>query len=556
MYLYFLATFKKKILLNDSGEKKPRMKLLLIHPGFSSYRHQKNYEVIILSLSKYFQIELHSIICSANISACGFISNVNANLNDNLNIANRNCFLCNNKLVLNSSFKNINWVNTKKFINKKDWIYINKQLTNVHKIKNVQDLIGLKYFKTVIGDRIWESVQRYAFSGSPIDLKKIEPCSVIYEFIKTGLFYSAVAKNFFESNSFDLILTNEVSYIEWGILSRFAIMHKIPILHQSHFYNGEKKLCLALKTSEAELGNLPHLPKPDYLKKILTNAKKVNFYLDIQKTALNKIDSYYSKLAFVHGSKVLSRNSLEALSVINNSSNPNVIIFIHLCWDASLSFSSPIFSTMEDWISFTFKIAENNKDVNWIFKIHPNELEVNFINKNNNSLTFMQELLDKSDASNIYLIDSLVNLKQKEIIPKLHAVISVTGTVAIEYPSLKVPCILASKKGYGDFGFSINTKSIIDYENLLNNIKVIKKVSKKNVHNARVLLGYLFDDSSYFDVSNVNYSGTNLNSNELFNTAFSFNNLNYLDLVFNQKINNFENNPLFLKNVKNAKFSV
>ena len=540
-----IAKLKRKIDINVSN-RNPKMKLLLLHPGYSSARHIRNYEATIKLISNFFNVELFILKCNSLVTACGFISNVNTNLYEPLIKNKAKCLACQTRLKSDLSFKNVSWINLSSLINQKDIAFVEKQISSLTAITNPKDLLKLKYEGVLLGDRIWEAAQRFCLMGTPEKIEHIEKRTVIYEFIKTGYLYAIASNKLFNEMKFDLVLCNEMSYIEWGIPSRFAIKNKVPVMHQAHFYSGEKKLCLSLKTSSSELSNLPHLPSKDHFNNVFSDIKLSKKLIGNYKLSLDELSDYVKNLKYSSSSLDLSSDTRSAINTLENSKKPNILILVHLCWDSSLSFSEPVFETLEDWIISTFIAAKNLTSYNWIFKIHPAEIEENSVNKVFNSTHLINKLRAQHKPTNIFVINNPIDIKNTALLKKISSVISVTGTAAVEFPAMGIPCLLASRKGYSRYGFVTHSKSIEDYEFKLKTIRKSTLINNEKIKKARVLLGYLFDLNNYFIVDKINYTRFHKSSSIII-ASKTRSNINYAKFIFNNSKQKFKNPPDFLK---------
>ena len=122
------------------------------------------------------------------------------------------------------------------------------------------------------------------------------------------------------------------------------------------------------------------------------------------------------------------------------------------------------------------KISNKSKD-EWYLKNHP--YEANF--ENGFTVNKINDLLKKYPRIKLIPSDITHNQLVKE---GINCVLTVVGSVGLEYAAMNVPVINASKNNpHMNFNFNIHAKSIKHYTELLLNTKKIKiKINKNEIY--------------------------------------------------------------------------
>jgi hypothetical protein len=349
------------------------------------------------------------------------------------------------------------------------------------------------------------------------------PNTIIYEYIKSGLYIATAFDNLFKTKSFDFVLLNEVAYINWGLPMKFALKYSVKVIALSHGYIGMKYIGLTTYNKLNDIIVPCGVPSDIELDKIYSDNNLRNKYTAIYNNVFGKFENKYKSLINKSSISSHSNNTLE--------NKIQVVVFTHLCWDATLAYADKLFETFEDWLVETFHLARNNSDVNWVFKVHPHETNISIAPRGEmtshivNTHTFLKDLLNNYPSENISIFTKSDNML---ILPKTDYCISILGTCRYELASLGIPVILAEKSMSKNNGFSICASSIEDYRKILNNISSYS-LNKNQIELAKIYAGAYHDKDRYFDLTDL-----------------------FLDNNFNKKIDK-DKIEKFLENEKNNK---
>ena len=149
-------------------------------------------------------------------------------------------------------------------------------------------------------------------------------------------------------------------------------------------------------------------------------------------------------------------------------SKKTAVIFSHLAWDAAFFFGTCIFGDFETWLFETVKyVAEHCPDMNWIVKLHPyNAFKLQREDKIEESeMRLLRSLFPLPDHVKIMRSDTSVSTQA--LFPLVDYVLTVNGTVGMEFPCFGIPALVAGTGRYDGRGFTIDATNVNEYYDIL-----------------------------------------------------------------------------------------
>jgi len=165
-----------------------------------------------------------------------------------------------------------------------------------------------------------------------------------------------------------------------------------------------------------------------------------------------QIDDLGSRYAYINADQRVDR-SLIASRFGWDPDKPIVAVYASNWFDYPHVYGMQNFLDYHDWINTTLVAARSNTDVNWLFKPHP-------VDQWYGGQT-LKDVLDEKDAPHIALAPQ--GLFGRDIIDAVDAVVTCTGTAAIEYASLGKPSLIADRGWYHDCGIALWPQSREEY---------------------------------------------------------------------------------------------
>ncbi|WP_027727311.1 hypothetical protein [Treponema sp. C6A8] len=151
----------------------------------------------------------------------------------------------------------------------------------------------------------------------------------------------------------------------------------------------------------------------------------------------------------------------------------NVCIMCHCMSDNPLTCESGLYMDYYHWLIDTLRIISKIKNVNWILKAHPSR---KLYGEGDRIFNIFQQY-GKSD--NIYILDDSIN--SNLVFDLADVIVTVRGTAGLEYSSAGIPVIVAGKGFYDGFGFTIEPKSVKEYELVLKDCDKIQPLTNEQI---------------------------------------------------------------------------
>lgn len=322
-----------------------------------------------------------------------------------------------------------------------------------YKIKSKKQLINFKYKGIKIGDLIYDTHLRLNFKPTITNIDDDELLLTFYNAI--NIFNKC--EDFFLKNKVKLIITSHPYYIQYGIITRYALKKKIPVVMIYSENNGTKKFRLH------KIDNISKNDEVNEYYNFLGNFKKIknkSTARNIGKKIIEQRLSGKTKLVYLdkspYKSQVYFKNTLK---------NQNyAILFCHDFYDAVHRFRHMIFDDFYEQLNFFLNFSHKNKNIKWLIKPHPNQFEANdkvfeYLKQKYKNAIF----LDKNTNNN-----SLIKLKPKFVVTN-------HGTVAHEFAYNKIPVINTGDNSHISYNFCLHPNNKKQLLNMILNIDIYKK---------------------------------------------------------------------------------
>ncbi|MBL7860719.1 MAG: hypothetical protein JNJ65_06105 [Cyclobacteriaceae bacterium] len=173
-------------------------------------------------------------------------------------------------------------------------------------------------------------------------------------------------------------------------------------------------------------------------------------------------------------------------------SKKTAIIFSHIAWDAAFFYGTCIFGDYERWLFETVKyVATNCSDINWVVKLHPfNAFKLQREEKKEESEIRLLKQLDPL-PEHVIIMRADTDINTHSLFPVVDYVLTVNGTVGMEFPCFGIPSVLAGTGRYNGRGFTIDTNTQQEYFTLLDKLHTIPRLTPEQVLLARKHYYYL-----------------------------------------------------------------
>ena len=172
------------------------------------------------------------------------------------------------------------------------------------------------------------------------------------------------------------------------------------------------------------------------------------------------------------GKKVWSReDGVRELGL--DPSKKNIVIMAHTFTDAVFNYGDTPFRDYYDWTEQTLRAAGTIDDVNWILKPHPTRKAYH------ESVDSIEAMYGRYKRDNIFLLSDEVSAESIKNIAD--AIITIGGNAGAEFACFGIPAVIVGNPYYKGFGYTIEPKSLTQYENCLKKLSKIKPLSGEQV---------------------------------------------------------------------------
>lgn len=330
----------------------------------------------------------------------------------------------------------------------------------IQSINSKADILNLHYQNIWIGDLIYDTYLRFK-PAATVDLS--DP--LLKNIIITAVHILYEAKVLVDKKDFDCLFTTYSSYIHHGLMIRVFQEKEIPVFAFNQLYQ------------TAELLSKTHL---DITKDYLRYKFKFDLLDELEKQKARKLseDSLGQRfkgsidMATIYMKNSAYHSNPNQEKYFSDNNKKRVVVFLHCFFDSPHIFRGMLHADFLEWIRDTLRIlSETEMDV--YVKPHPNGVSGNeeIVEVLKNEFPKIK-FLSKS-ISNLQLINEGFNLA-----------ITVYGTLGHEFPYFGIPVLNAGDNPHINYNFSVHAQSKEEYEQLLRNIDLIKKIdenSKKEI---------------------------------------------------------------------------
>lgn len=322
-----------------------------------------------------------------------------------------------------------------------------------NRINTRKQLINFRYKGIKIGDLIYDTHLRLNFKPTINNLKDHK---LLLTFSHAINIYD-ICEKFFLKNKVKLIITSHPYYIQYGIITRYALHKKIPVVMIYSENNGTRKFRLH------KIDNISRNDEVNEYFNFQKNFKKIKNKTIARKIGKKIIEERLSgktKLVYLKKSPYKSDINFQNLYKKQNYA----ILFCHDFYDAIHRFRHMIFDDFYKQLNFILNFSKKNKNIKWLIKPHPNQFEAND--------RVFEDL--KQKYKNVIFLDkktnnkSLIKLKPKFIVTN-------HGTIAHEFAYYKIPVINTGDNSHISYNFCLHPKNKKQLLHIFQNINLYKK---------------------------------------------------------------------------------
>jgi len=355
----------------------------------------------------------------------------------------------------------------------------------IKNIKKKEDIISIHVNKVLIGDLLYDSyIKYYKTYTVQFETEKF------HKYLRDFLYLFFYWQDYLKKNKVKCVIGVHSVY-SYGLLLRLAIYNKIRVIlvNNGQIFSLNKKRMFA------------HCEYLDFKKKFQSLGK--NYKITALKIAKESLENRFKGNT---GSKindlVFSSSSFKKKTTNNNfkifSKNKKIRVLIaaHEVHDAPNPMGKNFFSDFYEWMIFVMETAKNT-NYDWYLKNHPLQKDMKLFNNQQLTVRVTDSLLKK--YPNIKNIDSEISHKQI-IAEGIDFVLTVRGTIAVEYAYKGIPVLMATKNNFTKpYNFNFYFKDKNDYKKTLLNLHNLDfSIKSKNEVLEYYFMRYIYSHPNYF----------------------------------------------------------
>ncbi len=354
----------------------------------------------------------------------------------------------------------------------------------------LQNLIGIEYHGVQVGKHTLSMVCRTRLEGQ-LDFNDSDVQELLIEFFRKSIRSVIATEVFLSKYKVSKMLVRDSGYIPNGGIFETALVNGVDcVVHEfgqelgtwvfkRHDLNNRNEHYFGL--SKETWQDLKDQPWEDYMQKDLDSEFKERY----------KPDSLSDTRRLQYGKKLYTPEEVYN-KLILDPSKKTAVLFSHVPWDATFFYGSCIFGDYERWLYETVKyLIKNGSEMNWIIKLHPyNAFKLQRESKDEESeLRLLRPLLPL--PKNMVIMKADTEINTQSLFPIIDYVLTVNGTVGMEFPCFGIPSVLAGTGRYDGRGFTYDNDTIEEYYQTLDKLHTLQPLTEEQTLYAKKHFYYI-----------------------------------------------------------------
>lgn len=329
-----------------------------------------------------------------------------------------------------------------------------------------------------------------------------------------------IAEEYFKKNPFQKLLIRDSGYTPNGAIFEVALREGVDCVV---FEVGQRRGTWTFKRYTRDSKGLHYFSlSPSTWDRIrnLPWTSEDDEKLQLEFTGRYKPDSTEDTRRLQSGKQMKSPQVMrEELGL--DPQKKTAVIFSHVAWDAAFFFGTCLFDDFEDWLFQTVQfVAQECQMMNWIVKVHPfNVFKLRRESVQETSeMRLLRPLFPLPDHVKIMQADT--NINTQSLFPLVDYVLTVNGTVGMEFPCYGVPAVVAGTGRYNGRGFTIDPKTKEEYLATLKNLHTVprlndevKQLARKHFYSLMVGRQTSFEDVAPMELKRLHEAQSDVHDN-------------------------------------------
>jgi hypothetical protein len=348
-------------------------------------------------------------------------------------------------------------------------------------------------FKSVhVGRHVLSLIVRKTHAGE-LDFSDESLLSEFRRGFVTAISSILAADRLFASENFILSFFNERGYTPYGEVFDCSLLKEINTIqyvgshsnNSFHFkrYTLDSRLHHPISLAEQSWDSVKAMSISD---EILDEFVESHW-------SMYETGNWYARQELQKSSQIMSDEETRKKLRLR-AGTKTAVIFSQVLWDATFFYGEGLFPDYAQWLIETIRSACRNNKLQWVVKLHPANLwrlradgysgelaELKLIKKHIGTLpSHVTVLLPETEVSTA----SLFRIADY--------CLTVRGTIGMEMPMFGVPVITAGTGRYSGLGFTVDSCTKQDYQDLLGRLESVERLNSAQIRLARLFAYSIF----------------------------------------------------------------
>lgn len=326
--------------------------------------------------------------------------------------------------------------------------------TLLSQCQNLSDVLNCQFHGVDVGRHALSVTARRRFQGR-LDINDPETRQLLENLFKEAIRSTLIAEKFLDQYPVQVMLVRDAGYIPNGALYETALLRGVDCVV---YEQGQRRGTWIFKRYTPETKGLHYFSlAPSTWKNIQNEPWTATQDAKLQAVfeGRYKPDSTDDTRRLMTGKRLKTPQEVyEQLGIDPNKKT--AVIFSHIAWDAAFFFGSCLFDDFENWLFETVKFAAREcPEINWLVKLHPfNAFKLEREGRIEESeMVLLRSLMPLPD--HVKIVRSTTDISTQSLFRIVNYVLTVNGTVGMEFPCFGVPAILAGTGRYNGYGFTV-----------------------------------------------------------------------------------------------------
>jgi hypothetical protein len=391
----------------------------------------------------------------------------------------------------------------------------------VPSVLTVQTARAISFHGVFVGEHALSKTCRKRIEGR-LNLEDAETVSMFRGYLRNAMQNVLAAEAWLDRNHLDKLLVRDAGYIPSGPIFEVALNRGIDCIVLE---SGQRRSTWIFKRyTPATRGRHYFSLSPSTWETIKaqpwTSAR--DQALDAEFIGRYRPDSLDDTRLLQSGKQVLSSQEVRQRLGLDPTKK-TAVIFSHIAWDAAFFFGSSLFDDFEDWLFQTVQFVSSTpecRQMNWIVKEHP--FNVFKLQRESIKVSSEQRLLKPLMPlpEHVRFMPAETEINTLSLFPVVDCVLTVNGTVGMEFPCFGIPALVAGAGRYNGYGFTMEPPTREAYFEALRKLPAIQRLeppvrelARKHFYALMVGKQVSFEDVAPMELKRIHEAQSDVHNN-------------------------------------------